>query len=236
MPPKSPKSTKGVKKAVAKGKPGALDVTSDVASTGMTPSTMYGKWNQSEIEKYFEFLKQGETSDQIGTTGLRTLVRELKMDWMSYDMLVLMWKLRVSRMGIVSRGEWNLAMYNHGITQQVQLRSKVSQWLSDVRDDKESFTEMYNFLYDFLRGESLRWMDKEKAIASWVVLIPNSPFMKHWCQFIKQSSEEEISRDIWRQIWVLFSTHETNFNDYETDGKWPVAIDEFVAWYRSLTV
>eukprot|EP00796_Vickermania_ingenoplastis_P004423 gene4423-3222_t len=229
-PPTKPSTKSSGKAPGSTGASGKQPATPQT-STGMTSATMYGKWNQSEIEKYFEFLKQGEMGDHIGAKGLETLVRELKMEWMSFEMLVLMWKLRATRLGVVTRGEWNLAMYDSGITQQLHLRSKVNEWISEARNNKETFTEMYNFLYDYLRGENIRWMESETAVRSWNVLIPNNPIVKQWCQWVETVYRSEISRDVWQQFWQLLCVH-PQLNDYEVDGKWPTALDDFVAWQK----
>lgn len=197
---------------------------------GMTFVNQYGKWNQSEIEKYFEFLHQGEAGDQLSSKGLEKLVKELHIDWMSYEMLVLMWKLRATSR-CVSRGEWNVTMYDNSITQPLQLRTKLSEWVGEVRKNAESFTEMYNFLYDFFRDDSPRWLEAEKAVVAWKVLIPTAPLLNQWCYWVKEVQKQEISRDVWQQLWVFFSCGE-ELEKYNPDGKWPTVLDDFVEWHK----
>lgn len=197
---------------------------------GMTFVTSYGKWNQSEIEKYFEFLCHGEVGDQISCKALEKLVKELHIEWMSFEMFVLMWKLGATRRS-VSRGEWNLTMYDHSITHPLQLRSKIPEWVNDVRQHGEVFTEMYNFLFDFVRDENPRWLDPDKAVAGWKVLLPASPIIQQWCSWVKEVKRCGISRDVWQQIWALFSTT-PELENYNLDGKWPSLIDDFVDWYK----
>lgn len=234
VPPTKLPPAKGVAKTGARSNApagGKQPPAAATTSTGMTSASMYGKWNQSEIEKYFEFLKQGEISDQIGIKGLEILVKELRLEWMSLEMLVLMWKLRATRLGTVTRGEWNLAMYDNGITQQIHLRTKMNEWVANVRNNTETFTEMYNFIYDFIRGENLRWMPVDKALAAWKVLLPPSPIVTQWCHWVKTIFDSEISRDVWQQFWLLVCAH-PDLKDYESDGKWPTVLDDFVDWYQ----
>lgn len=196
----------------------------------MTFATGYGKWNQSEIEKYFEFLHLGEGGEHLSVKALEKLAKELHIDWMSFEMLVLMWKLRATRRSL-SRGEWNMAMYDHSITHPLQLRSKLGEWIAEVRQRRESFTEMYNFLFDFVRDDSPRWMEPEKAVAAWTVLLPTAPLINQWCFWVREVKRAEISRDVWQQIWVLFSST-PELENYNPDGKWPTALDDFVEWYK----
>lgn len=236
-PTKKAKASGG---SVSTGKSGSkptIPSKTDKNDAPKTPGTMtsvaaYGKCTQSEMEKYFEFLKQNDPlpGDQIGEKALELLVRELAVEWMSFEMLVLMWKLRVSRAHALNRTEWSLAMYDHHITQPMQLRTKLVDWTKECRTDTNSFTEMYNFVYDFLRGDHSPWMPRDIAIQAWSALLSSLPVIPQFCLWVKSVYQKDISRDLWQQLSLLLIAH-PDLADFNSDGKWPTAIDDFVGWH-----
>ncbi len=53
--------------------------------------------------------------------------------------------------------------------------------------------------------------------------------MLSFCEAVQDSSLKAISRDVWEQLFDFLK--ETNSSaDYDENGAWPVAIDEFIEW------
>lgn len=182
--------------------------------------------------------KTDANGDAIGPKGLRQLFSDLGIAEDSLEMYVVLWKLGATHKGVLSRSEWLVAMYKYGIDQTMQFRSKASEWSQEIVENREgNFTEMYNFLYDYVRGEADRQMSVANATAAWSVLFKklNAKLLQSWIQWISQEYHRPVSRDLWRQIWQYFSQLKdlpvaTAAHDA---GKWPTAIDDYVAWVKA---
>ena len=48
-----------------------------------------------------------------------------------------------------------------------------------------------------------------------------------WCEFIQNDFKKAISRDTWDLFLDFINQVNENFDNFEEDGAWPVAIDEF---------
>jgi len=56
------------------------------------------------------------------------------------------------------------------------------------------------------------------------------PLLSQWLQFCEKVQDKDmkvISRDVWEQIYD-FLKETQSVKDYDDNGAWPVAIDEFV--------
>ncbi|EPY42519.1 hypothetical protein AGDE_01404 [Angomonas deanei] len=143
-----------------------------------------------------------------------------------------MWRLGVTRQGILSRAEWVTAAYTYAFDTLTQLKTKVGEWTSEVKSKKEVFAIMYNFLYDYVRGEEDRIASTESAVAAWGVLFPGDPLMLSWNKWAKEVYAEQVSRDLWRQVLLFKNAYEEN-REFPVDKPWPSAIIDFCTWHKA---
>lgn len=205
------------------------------ASEKSTAASFATKGAKGEMDSCFDRLRQldkGEIGpEELGPRGLQQLCTELGITVGSLEMMVLLWKLGAVRNGSLSRAEWLFAMYNSNVDSLFQLRGKAQEWVKLVRENEEAFAQMYNFLYDYVRGESERLMTPAAAVNAWAVLFPANKMAERWSGWVLSEYNRPISRDVWRQLRLFLK--ESNYDSFESNGRWPTAFDDFVAWVQA---
>ena len=204
------------------------------ADASAAPSAGMHKRSQMELEfdnlKAMDKLEEGV--DAIGPKGLQKLCNELGIQYNELDMYVVVWKLGATQSYCITRSEWLHGVYSWDIEHMGKMKTVSADWRKKVKEDEAAFTEMYYSLYDFIRGEDEKLLPQEKAIKAWNVLLPEpSPFafLTLWVQWVSLEYKRNISRDVWRQLWE-FARRIKKLEDYDSNDKWPTALDDFVEW------
>lgn len=55
----------------------------------------------------------------------------------------------------------------------------------------------------------------------------------HFVEFLNQSNYQFINNDQWLNILEFSKTINSQLVNYDSDGAWPIMIDEFCAWYKT---
>lgn len=179
--------------------------------------------------------KNDASNDCFGAKGLQQLFTEVNVASGSFEMYVLLWRLGAIRHEQVTRSEWLVSMYANNTEQLTQLRAKLPEWVQEIKANRhDAFPEMYNFLYDYIRGESDRQMSVAHAASVWPTLIPvtDAKLVGHWVQWVVTEYARPISRDLWRQAWLYLSgvAGVPCAELVHDNGKWPTAVDDFAIW------
>lgn len=202
--------------------------------SGQSKPVTVSNGSRSEMENCFDRLRALDKSDNVdimGLQGIHQLCTELGIAADSFEMMVLMWKLGAIRKGCITRWEWLTSLYTNEVDQFHQLRTFLGEWVTEVSKKGSSFAEMYYFLYDFIRGENDRLMAPRTAVQAWDVLLKDEKMLPSWNKWVVTEYKRSISRDLWRQLWVLFSSVKS-LSDFDPNGRWPTAIDDFVEWHQ----
>ncbi|CCW59885.1 unnamed protein product [Phytomonas sp. EM1] len=210
--------------------------TLTIATSGS--SANFSRGSRTEMELLFDKLKKldkGDSPDVIYSRGIEQLCSELSIRPNSLEMFVLMWRLRAVRDGCVSRNEWLSLIYNCGVLMLSQLKDYLNESVRIVQEREEEFYSMYNFLYDFIRGENNRRMPAVRAVQAWkVFFVQKKDLVDRWNGWILEEYKYEISRDLWGQTAVFFLNSKQqgkDNNNHTTDlGQRSSAIDDFCKW------
>lgn len=190
---------------------------------------------RSEMEGMFDRLHamdRSAESDSLTGKGLAQLFADTNVSAASMESMVLLWKLGATQQGCVSRQEWLTSMYSHGIDSALQLKQRVVEWAKDVREHAGSFLLMYNYLYDYIRGEEDRRMSLANATSAWDIFFAgNTPYTK-WKAWAAANVKGDVSRDLWRQLGIFFTLDDGAVAARPMDDAavlpWPSAIADFV--------
>ncbi|KAG5468895.1 hypothetical protein CUR178_01731 [Leishmania enriettii] len=191
------------------------------------------KGARSDMELMFDRLSsldKSAQSDAITGKGLAQLLSEAGVAASSLECMVLLWKLGAAQQGCIMRPEWLITMYAHGIESIAQLRQKLGEWVKDVRDNGGTFLLMYNYLYDYIRGEEDRCMTLTKAIDGWDVFFSTNERYTEWKAWALINVKRTVSRDLWRQVGVFFTADTASVQrsrDQVTALPWPSAIADY---------
>ncbi|KAG5494161.1 hypothetical protein JKF63_01996 [Porcisia hertigi] len=205
------------------------------ASTGKGAAMQFvSKSARSEMEAAFDrlhALDKSVQSDSIGGKGLAQLLSEVGVSPLSLEYMVLVWKLGATQQGCIARPEWLKFVYAKCIESITQLRQKLGEWVKDVRENEGSFLLMYNYLYDYVRGEEDRHMTLGKAIKGWDIFFNGKERYAQWKAWAAVNLKGGVSRDLWRQLGIFFTMDSAApqlSRDQVSALPWPSAIADFV--------
>eukprot|EP01119_Soliformovum_irregulare_P016617 TRINITY_DN4845_c0_g1_i1.p1 TRINITY_DN4845_c0_g1~~TRINITY_DN4845_c0_g1_i1.p1 ORF type:complete len:381 (+),score=110.93 TRINITY_DN4845_c0_g1_i1:324-1466(+) len=147
------------------------------------------------------------------------------------SLLLIAFKLQVNQPAVwqFSREEfmrWN----KFGCKTLEDMQKKCKSWRDDLKREDE-FKNFYLFVFDYLREER-KILSTEEAIVAWEILGMESrwPLMKDWIDYLKK--HQAINRDTWRLLYTFIKQHPRDLTNYDPDGCWPSAIDDFVETMR----
>lgn len=147
------------------------------------------------------------------------------------------WKCGALEIGILSREEFikgMLALGCDSTTALVPLLVKEKEKLVDTAE----LTSFYNYLYDYVKGPAKRTLDVDETVCLWRMwLTPDRPqkfnHLDKFMAFLEtESNSTPISKDLWSQAFVFFTTMDEHLSTYDPNDAWPVRIDEFIEWLK----
>ncbi|CAG9582309.1 conserved hypothetical protein [Leishmania major strain Friedlin] len=210
-------------------------VSTAAASSAKGPvMQLVSKGARSDMELVFDrlhALDKSAQSDTISGKGLAQFLSEVGVEESSFECMVLLWKLGATQKGCITRSEWLLSVYAHGIESIVQMRQNVSAWVEDVRESGGSFLLMYNYLYDYIRGEEDRRMTLTTALGAWDVFFGKNDLYAKWKAWAVDHVKGGVSRDLWRQLGIFLTMDTTaaqRSGDHISALPWPSAIADFL--------
>ncbi|CUI15632.1 cullin-binding protein, putative [Bodo saltans] len=210
--------------------------TTTQAASAAEKAAVRGRSEMEQIfDKYRTLDRLDEAMDAIGPKGLTQLCSDIGTNFGDLDSFILVWKLGATQSGCITRSEWMHGMYQWKIEHIGTIKTLLPQWRVQVEDDETMFTEMYYHLYDFVRGDEDKLLPVEKALKAWQVLLPESerfPLFTMWVQWISTEYKRNVTRDLWRQLWEFARKIGKNIQMYDSNDKWPTALDDFVDWAR----
>ncbi|KAF2533531.1 hypothetical protein F2Q70_00032033 [Brassica cretica] len=108
-----------------------------------------------------------------------------------------------------------------------QILCSFLQRLDQVKVDFSEFRRFYDFVFFMCRENGQKSISR--ALTAWkLVLVGRFRLLNHWCDFIEKTQRHNITEDTWQQVLVFSRCVHENLEGYDSQGAWPVLIDEFV--------
>ncbi|XP_024007011.1 uncharacterized protein LOC18012210 isoform X1 [Eutrema salsugineum] len=99
----------------------------------------------------------------------------------------------------------------------------------DLMVDFSEFTRFYDFVFFMCREKGQKNITVGRALTAWkLVLVGRFRLLNHWCDFIEKNQRHNISEDTWQQVLAFSRCVHENLEGYDSEGAWPVLIDDFV--------
>lgn len=178
-----------------------------------------------------EYTTPDET-DILGPEGMEKFCEDIGVEPENVVMLVIAYKMGAKQMGYFTQEEWL-----KGLTDlQCDCISKIQNKLDFMRtmlNDPNHFKAIYRYAYDFARDKEQRSLDGGTARALLALLLPRWSLRAPLATFLERERRYRVvNRDQWCNILEFSRTVHSHLANYDTDGAWPVMLDEFVEWLR----
>lgn len=169
--------------------------------------------------------------DMIMADGISNLCNDLQVDPQDIVMLVLSWKLKAASICEFSKQEFIGGVQSLEIDSMEKFKNKIPFLRSQLKDE-DTFSEIYNFTFDWAKEKGQKTLALETALALWQLLFAELqwPLIDQWCQFIQERHNNAISRDVWLQLLKFAKTVDATLSNYDAEGAWPCLLDEFVEY------
>ncbi|KAG1455837.1 hypothetical protein G6F56_006972 [Rhizopus delemar] len=185
------------------------------------------KFRIAHFEKYKDKdIEDGE--EKIGPDGCQAFFSDIGAPLESVA-----WKMKSSRMGYITREEWDRCMNDWNIDSESKLKTSLSKLQTTVESDDVMFKQFYLFTFAYAKSVDQKSMDIETSVALWQVLLSSYPIVKSFIKFIEEKKPVKvINKDQWASMLDLCKFMPEDLSEYDNSSSWPVLFDEFAEWKK----
>ncbi|KAH7107337.1 Cullin binding-domain-containing protein [Auriculariales sp. MPI-PUGE-AT-0066] len=200
------------------------------------------------------------TNPAIGSEGLEQLCEAAGINMAGVQPLLLAWLLQCKVMGQITKAEWIAGTQQYRIDTPARIAAILNDLdellMTDrsvkaykpkpadaynreainsyVLDRQAAFTSFYNFWFGLAKGDA-RNVELEMACALWgVLLAPKFPLAGTFVEWItEKKTVKGVNKDLWSMLLEFCQTVDPALSNFDNDGAWPTAIDDFVEWKKA---
>lgn len=214
----------------------------------------------SKLNTLFEKYKD-PTGDEISIDGTLQLCQDLEVDPEDVVLLAIAYELKSPKVGEWNRKGWVEGWSRLGCDTIVGMKDTLTRLRAKLGSDSTYFHKVYDHTFTFARTEGQRSLAIDTAVAFWGLLLPTGlaggalkydltgedidmdgegssgwtdEHTQWWFQFLTEKGGKGVSKDTWMMLFDFIRTIDSKFLTHDVEAAWPSAIDDFVAWVRSV--
>jgi len=217
-------------KAISYLKNNSWQIESSVDSYFSDPSNI-PQVSSNTIESLFNTYKDKD-EDKISGENLARLCKDIKVTNELMEFAVL-WRFKAVVLGEISKKEFIDTLTRIGIDSISKLENDIKSLKTSIDGSESTYKELYNYTYDLGKMENQKNVSLDMAIELWNVVLSNKfKDSEIWFNFLREKHNLAISRDCWTLFFDFVKIANDSIDKYDSDGAWPVLIDEFVEYYK----
>lgn len=119
-----------------------------------------------------------------------------------------------------------------------KIKALFAQLTSSLATNNNQYKDFYRWVFTYFLGKDRKTLDKEQALELWEMVLAGGHFsqLDKFLAFISQDEETKfVNKDLWDQVYDFAVEIKPDLSNWEDDGAWPIALDDFVQSQKAAT-
>lgn len=187
--------------------------------------------------KYAEELEptdHPQGSDGIAAQRFLDLFQDIGVDpGTDIAALALSAACKAQEMGVFRRREFLCGCFALEVNTVEELRLKMPELRASLKTNVKIMKDVYEYTFTVALEAPCKVLPVVEAAEYWKLLLGDWPLKEAFCSWAVGSMKgKAVKKDMWMQVLKFATEVPPDLSTYDDDPSWPVALDEFVEFYR----